>query len=82
MSALSQKRTLEPIQSMSALPPKPDIAECGENIRFVHKSGYRARLERDRFYQGIEAVLFKDRLRCLGLQERKISHRIRFGICS
>jgi hypothetical protein len=42
----------------------------------------RARLERGRFYQEIETVLFKDQLRCLGLQERKISHRIRFGISS
>jgi len=37
---------------------------------------------RSRFYEEIKAVPFKDRLRCLGLQERKISHSIRFGICS
>ena len=28
MSAIGQKRTSENIQSMSALPPKADIAEC------------------------------------------------------
>ena len=35
MSALGQKRTSEDIQSMSALPPKADIAERDWHVRFV-----------------------------------------------
>ena len=35
MSALSHKRTLRYVRSMSALPPKADIAECDWHVRFV-----------------------------------------------
>jgi hypothetical protein len=35
MSALGQKQTSEDIQSMSALPPKADIAEGDWHVRFV-----------------------------------------------
>jgi hypothetical protein len=38
MSALGQKRTLEHLRAMSALPPKADIAERDWNIRFVPKA--------------------------------------------
>ena len=38
MSALSQKQTSEHIQSMSALPPKADIAEYDRHVRFVPKT--------------------------------------------
>jgi hypothetical protein len=34
-SALGQKRTSEHVQSMSALPPKADIAEFKEHVYFV-----------------------------------------------
>jgi hypothetical protein len=35
MSALGQKRTSRPQITMSALPPKADIAELEEHVRFV-----------------------------------------------
>ena len=35
MSALGHKRTSEHLQSMSALPPKADIAERDWHVRFV-----------------------------------------------
>ena len=35
MSALGQKRTLMHLDPMSALPPKADIAQVEENVRFV-----------------------------------------------
>jgi hypothetical protein len=35
MSVLGQKQTWRPENSMSALPPKADIAERGRNVRFV-----------------------------------------------
>jgi hypothetical protein len=35
MSALGQKRTLERIQSMSALPPKADVDHHGRDVCFV-----------------------------------------------
>jgi hypothetical protein len=35
MSALGQKRTLPRVGRMSALPPKADIGESNENVRFV-----------------------------------------------
>jgi hypothetical protein len=38
MSALGQKRTLKHLQSMSALPPKADIAEYDWDVRFVPKA--------------------------------------------
>jgi hypothetical protein len=38
MSALGQKRTLEHVRVMSALPPKADIAECDCDVRFVPKA--------------------------------------------
>jgi len=37
MSALGQKRTLERLHMMSALPPKADIAEHRRDVRFVPK---------------------------------------------
>jgi hypothetical protein len=37
MSALGQKRTFEPSVAMSAVPPKADIAERDEHVRFVPK---------------------------------------------
>jgi hypothetical protein len=48
MSAMGQKRTLECVRAMSALPPKADIAEIDEHVRFVpqqtqHKSVRRSR---------------------------------------
>ena len=38
MSALGQKQTSGHVQSMSALPPKADIAERDWNVRFVPKA--------------------------------------------
>jgi hypothetical protein len=38
MSALGQKRTLRGVRSMSALPPKADIAERDRHVRFVPKA--------------------------------------------
>ena len=38
MSALGQKRTRSPEIAMSALPPKADIVQHGDNIRFVPKA--------------------------------------------
>ena len=38
MSALGQKRTLERLHMMSALPPKADIAEHRRDVRFVSKA--------------------------------------------
>jgi hypothetical protein len=35
MSALGQKQTSEHVRVMSALPPKADIAELEEHVRFV-----------------------------------------------
>ena len=35
MSALGQKRTLEHVRVMSALPPKADIGTQSWNVRFV-----------------------------------------------
>ena len=35
MSALGQKRTSQYVRTMSALPPKADIAECDGDVRFV-----------------------------------------------
>jgi hypothetical protein len=35
MSALGQKQTSHSVRSMSALPPKADIAECEYDVRFV-----------------------------------------------
>ena len=35
MSALGHKRTLRLVSPMSALPPKADIAERDEDVRFV-----------------------------------------------
>jgi hypothetical protein len=39
MSALGQKQTSEHVRVMSALPPKADIAELEEHVRFVPKTG-------------------------------------------
>ena len=38
MSALGQKRTLEHVRAMSALPPKADIGTQSWNVRFVPKA--------------------------------------------
>jgi len=38
MSALGQKRTLEHVRVMSALPPKADIGSQPRNVRFVPKA--------------------------------------------
>src|SRR5262249_9481102 len=38
MSALSQKRTLQCVPAMSALPPKADIGTGSWNVRFVPKA--------------------------------------------
>ncbi len=35
MSGLGQKQTLRRVQTMSALPPKPGIAELEEHVRLV-----------------------------------------------
>jgi hypothetical protein len=35
MSALGQKRTLQDVNAMSALPPKADIPDGELNVRFV-----------------------------------------------
>jgi len=40
MSALGQKRTLRYVATMSALPPKADIAERRRQLRFVLRSGH------------------------------------------
>jgi len=37
MSALGQKRTLQSVRPMSALPPKADIIERDPHVRFVPK---------------------------------------------
>ena len=37
MSALGQKRTLECVRAMSALPPKADIGTQSRDVRFVQK---------------------------------------------
>src|SRR5689334_7092683 len=39
MSALGHKRTWLQVRSMSALPPKADIAERDGHVRFVPKAG-------------------------------------------
>src|SRR6516162_4727195 len=41
MSALGQKRTVECVRAMSALPPKADIRRCNSHARFMPK-GARA----------------------------------------
>jgi hypothetical protein len=41
MSALGHKRTSEQVESMSALPPKADIAERDHPVRFVPKADIR-----------------------------------------
>jgi hypothetical protein len=41
MSALGQKQTLDWRPLMSALPPKADIAQVEENVRFVPKADIR-----------------------------------------
>ena len=38
MSALGQKRTLESVRAMSALPPKADIETQSRDVRFVPKA--------------------------------------------
>jgi hypothetical protein len=38
MSALGHERTLHDIETMSALPPKADIAEGDWHVRFVPKA--------------------------------------------
>jgi hypothetical protein len=38
MSALGHKRTFHEVQTMSALPPEADIAECDRDVRFVPKA--------------------------------------------
>jgi hypothetical protein len=43
MSALGQKRTLQAIRAMSALPPKADIAGQQLNVRFVPKADIEKR---------------------------------------
>jgi hypothetical protein len=35
MSALGQKQTFERLDTMSALPPKADIAQRDDDVRFV-----------------------------------------------
>jgi len=42
MSALGQKRTLNRLHLMSALPPKADITECDRHVRFVPKADIHA----------------------------------------
>jgi len=42
MSALGQKRTLDQVRVMSALPPKADIAWRQLDVRFVPKADVRA----------------------------------------
>ena len=41
MSALGQKQTYSDVWPMSALPPKADIAEHDEDVRFVPKADMR-----------------------------------------
>jgi hypothetical protein len=45
MSALGQKRTLQCIRVMSALPPKADIHRRKRHVRFVSKADIRPPLE-------------------------------------
>ena len=49
MSALGQKRTSKHVWVMSALPPKADIAERGDHVRFVPKADIGARPSNVRF---------------------------------
>jgi hypothetical protein len=44
MSALGQKRTLKPLNPMSALPPKADIRTRNYHVRFVPKADIRVAL--------------------------------------
>src|SRR5262249_28485627 len=43
MSALGQKQTFHPVQTMSALPPKADISERMCDVRFAPKADIRAK---------------------------------------
>src|SRR4029077_2347153 len=52
MSALGHKRTLKRLRPMSAIPPKADIAERDQDVRFVPMS--------DRLHCGKTANLFAD----------------------
>ena len=38
LEVMDWKRTLRRVRPMSALPPKADIAECDEDVRFVPKA--------------------------------------------
>jgi hypothetical protein len=38
MSTLGQKRTLQDVNEMSALPPEADILHCGRYVRFGPKA--------------------------------------------
>ena len=53
MSALGQKWRSGHVQSMSALPPKADIAECERRVRFVPKADIPPRTSDVRFFPNI-----------------------------
>src|SRR5215469_85930 len=56
MSALGQKQTLRHVRTMSALPPKADIAECDRHVRFVPKADIRPTPIRSRRRQAVGGV--------------------------
>jgi hypothetical protein len=57
MSALGQKQTLARVRVMSALPPKADIAEGDQNVRFVPNCGpARMKLLILVFNEGVRAL--------------------------
>ena len=71
MSALGHKRTLRNVRSMSALPPKADIAERDQHVRFVPIADIATEMRPTQFSQ-----------RCLylsGLRRGCTLHRRKIG---
>ena len=57
MSALGQKQTLRHCRSMSALPPKADIAERDWHVRFVPKADIAAQpTDRELIHEAFNAA--------------------------
>ena len=54
MPALGQKQTFRSVQSMSALPPKADIADAMRNVRFVPKADMVQRNRSVRFVPRVD----------------------------
>jgi hypothetical protein len=60
MSALGQKRTSRSEITMSALPPKADMAQDGGNVRFVPKADVSDRSKAARYSITSSAVASND----------------------